>query len=47
MEFCPTSKSPGLIVSTSGEVNVIKAGPPLCNDIVVGLDSASEHDGRV
>jgi len=36
-----------LILSKLGEVNVIKVGPPLCNDIVVGLDSASEHDGRV
>ncbi len=25
----------------------MKEGPPLCNDIVSGFDSASEHDGSV
>jgi hypothetical protein len=46
-EYYPTSDKPGLILSILGEVKVIKVGPPLCNDIVVGLDSASEHYGRV
>jgi len=34
-------------VTILGEVKVMKAGPPLYNDIVVGLDSASVHEGRV
>ncbi len=46
-EYCPTSVRPGLIVSTFGDVNVMKDGPPLYNEMVVGFDSASEHDGRV
>ena len=45
-EYCPTSRIPGLILSIFGRVNVIKVGPPVYNDIVVGLDSASVHDGR-
>ncbi len=36
-----------MIFSILGDVNVMKEGPPLCNDIVVGFDSASEHDGSV
>ena len=46
-EYDPTSVRSGLIVSTFGDVNVMKVGPPLYNEMVVGLDSASEHEGRV